>query len=1019
MWNFLPLVKGVHVVCSILFVLSLGGLSSPTTSRRGNYFGMIGMSLAICSTSFEISILDYLFLIPALAIGGGIGSTMALKVKMASMPQMVAALHSFVGLAAVLVSFSSFSQHGVQDFLSGSEIISELFIGGITFTGSLVAYGKFTELLRSDPLILFGFFRHILNSVLVCGCGILGYFFLTVDSYESQCLLLLSIAFVSGLLGWHLVMAIDGGDMPVVVSMLNSFSGWAIAMNGFFLENWLLLITGALVGSSGAILSYIMCKAMNRSFITVIAGGFGKVKEDIYRQSYRTPQSISLEGITRLLRNSTSIIIVPGYGMAASRCHHKLAELSKFLIGLGKTVRFCIHPVAGRLPGHMNVLLAEANVDYTFMEGMEEINPQFRATDLVLVVGGNDIVNPDAMENDNSSVAGMAVCMVWKAKSVVVLKRSPRGLGFSKANNPLFTNPRTVMYYGDALESLRVITAQAQKPDSGFYRIIPGEVNEHLETEDFLPDAAKLTMTLGVPKEISPLERRVAATPPTVIKLKQLGFLVKVESGAGMSAGFSDESYLHAGAAIVSNSEVWNSEVILKVKKLESEEESKLQGVRLIIGYANPSVHSEWLERLARRWPGLTYLSMDCVPRIDLAQKIDSISSMGTISGYRAVVEAFKVFQRCPMPMFTAAGKLPPATVLVIGAGVTGCSAISYCKSLGCIVKATDNRMAARDDAESMGATFLPVILSDSEVSEGCSVTASTNYLKAQHELIRDTAKNTDVIIASAAAQGHKAPILIDERIIRVMRPGSVIVDMGAEVGGICSVTVKDQAIVTWNGVTVIGYTDLVSRMASQSSELYAKNLLNLITEMGGAEKFRINENHEIVGAMMVINKGRMNWYMKPPLSPSVEIVTTGKIVARLSIPHHARIESNFEKVSFLIIAALFLGIFVGIAYATQFSSGEVPFMTLLVIFVLAVFLGFMVILNVTPVLYTPLISATNAISGIIVIAAILLLTHDGQDWYDYGFIMGVLSVMFASINIFGGFIVTFRMLHMFKTGTF
>ena len=1020
MLTSLPLVTGIYIVCSILFVLSLGGLSSPTTSRRGNYFGMIGMFLAICSTSFKVETSDYFFLIPALVIGGGIGSFMAIKVKMASMPQMIAILHSFVGLAAVLVGFSSFSLHGIQDSMTAGEIIAEVYIGGITFTGSLVAYGKFSEVLRSDPLIFFGFFRHVLNFTLICGSAVLGYLFLTEESYESQCLYLLGIAMVSALIGCHSVMAIDGGDMPVVVSMLNSFSGWAISMSGFLLENWLLLVTGALVGSSGAILSYIMCRAMNRSFISVISGGFGKVKEDMGSRSYRTPQAIGSEGVIKLLRNSNSIVIVPGYGMAASRCHHKLAELSKYLISLGKSVRFCIHPVAGRLPGHMNVLLAEASVDCAFVDEMEQINPQFANTELVLVVGANDIVNPDAMENDNSSVAGMAVCMVWKAKNIVVLKRSEKGLGFSKANNPLFINPKTMMHYGDALESLREITMQTQKPESDFYRIKPGEVYDNLEAEYLLVNTVKLTRTLGIPKEISHLEKRVAATPSTATKLNQLGFFVKVESGAGLSSGFSDDSYLQAGAQIVSASEVWNSEVILKVKKLEPEEESKLQGVRLIISYANPSIHSDWLEQLAKRWPSLTYLSMDCVPRIGVAQKMDSNSSMGTISGYRAVVEAFRVFQRCPMPMITAAGKLPAAQVLVIGAGVSGCSAISYCKSLGCLVKAIDNRMAAKDDAESLGATFLQVVLDQpDEACLGSSVTTSDEYLRSQHKLIRETAKTTDIIIATAATQANKAPKLIDQRIIREMKPGSVIVDMGAEIGGICSATVKDQVSVTANGVTIIGYTDLVSRMAPQSSELYAKNLLNLVTEMGGAEKFKIDENHEIVGAMMVVNRGRLTWYVKPPLSPTIEIVTTGKIVARLVIPQEVKVESTFEKLSFLPVSLLFLGIFVGVAYATQFSRGDVPFMILMVIFVLAVFLGYMVIWNVTPVLHTPLISATNAISGIIVIAAILLLTPDGQANYDQGSIMGALSVLLASINIFGGFIVTFRMLRMFKKGTF
>lgn len=1017
-----PFVTGSYLACSVLFILSLGGLSSPETSKRGNWFGMLAMLLSIIATIFEGDFNEnYISFFPAIAIGAVIGGIMAVRVQMISMPQMVAALHSFVGLAATMVAFSNFYHSENSDGLDVVEVVETVigvFIGAITFTGSIVACGKLQEWIRSDPLILCGSFRHVLNLVLIGSCVALGVLFGIEEDLNMKSYFLLAIAGIAGILGWHLVMAIGGADMPVVVSMLNSYSGWATAASGFLLQNWLLIVTGALVGSSGAILSYIMCKAMNRSFFSVIAGGFGQAYEqDDSVKSTRVPETIDLGATIENLRKSKSIVMVPGYGMAVARCQHIVAELTTLLVNSGRKVRFCIHPVAGRLPGHMNVLLAEADVDYKLVKEMEEINEHFKETDLVLVIGANDTVNPDAIDNPKCSIAGMPVCHVWEAKNVIVFKRGATGQGYSKADNPLFTKLNTKMYYGNAMDSLSKITAEVKSGKYDFHGETVVEEEEAVEStiEELLKDLPSASMTIGVPKESAHLERRVAMSPSMVPKFRKLGFTVRVEKGAGEGANFSDSMYEAYGAEVEKRSKVWKSEIILKVRKVDDHEVKKLKHTKLVVSYVNPSMFVDWLQTLAEKYPHLTYLALDQVPRISRAQKLDSLSSMANIGGYRAVIEAFQVFQKIPKPMITAAGKLPPAQVLVMGAGVAGLAAIGYCKNLGCLVKAMDARSAARDDAESMGAKFLEVSVKVEGPQGVYSGVMTEQYAAAQHLLTKNTARSVDIIITTALIPGRKAPILLDDDIVSTMRPGSVIVDMAAEMGGNCTRTKRDEAIVTENGVTIIGYTDLTSRMAPQSSELYANNLYNLLVDMGGASNFTINQEDEIIGAMTVVHQGKYCWYVRPQAAAAPAAASAAKIV-KSEVSHKP---SCYSKIDFVVITLILTGLFVGISYliGSDVESGKESFMNLLMIFVMAIFIGYMVIWNVTPALHTPLMSVTNAISGIIVIGAMLLLSPSNDETFDEGSILGILSVLFASINIFGGFIVTYRMLEMFRSG--
>ncbi|MBS1795651.1 MAG: Re/Si-specific NAD(P)(+) transhydrogenase subunit beta [Acidobacteria bacterium] len=449
-----------YIVASAFFILSLSGLSNPETSRRGNLFGIIGMSIAFVATAvFRVN--DYGILIAVIIPAVIIGAVLAARVAMTSMPELVAILHSFVGVAAVLVGYGSYLQPnklaGAEKSIHEIEVFVGVFIGAITFTGSIVAFGKLRALISSKPLMLPG--RHLLNLVMMLVCIGLGYQFMNNPNGLTPLLIMTAIA---GVIGVHLVAAIGGGDMPVVVSMLNSYSGWAAAAAGFMLSNDLLIVTGALVGSSGAILSAIMCKAMNRSFISVIAGGFGTTggtapAEGTQPEGEVTP--ISVEETVHLLTEARHVIIVPGYGMAVAQAQHAVAEITKLLRKRGIEVRFGIHPVAGRLPGHMNVLLAEAKVPYDIVLEMDEINEDFPETDVALIIGANDTVNPAALDDPNSPIAGMPVLEVWKAQFSIVMKRGMAS-GYAGVENPLFFKENNRMLFGDAKKNVDAILAQ-------------------------------------------------------------------------------------------------------------------------------------------------------------------------------------------------------------------------------------------------------------------------------------------------------------------------------------------------------------------------------------------------------------------------------------------------------------------------------------------------------------------------------------------------------------------------------
>lgn len=456
-----------YLAAIILFILSLGGLSNPETARRGNLYGIVGMAIAVLATVAgpRVTLAGMPWIVGAMTIGGSVGWLAAKKVQMTQMPELVALMHSLVGLAACLVGFASYIDTslvltGAEKTIHEVEIYVGILIGAVTFSGSVIAFGKLSGKIGGKPLLLPG--RHWMNLAGLLAVVWFGRAFLQAETVEAGMLPLFVMTAVALLFGIHMVMAIGGADMPVVVSMLNSYSGWAAAATGFMLSNDLLIVVGALVGSSGAILSYIMCRAMNRNFISVIAGGFGTGGGTAAAKKDGEPAgevtAISAAETAELLREARNVVIVPGYGMAVAQAQHTVYEITRFLREKGVNVRFGIHPVAGRMPGHMNVLLAEAKVPYDIVMEMDEINADFPDTDVSMVIGANDIVNPSAQDDPGSPIAGMPVLEVWKAKTSIVMKRSMAS-GYAGVDNPLFYKDNNRMLFGDAKKMLDEVLA--------------------------------------------------------------------------------------------------------------------------------------------------------------------------------------------------------------------------------------------------------------------------------------------------------------------------------------------------------------------------------------------------------------------------------------------------------------------------------------------------------------------------------------------------------------------------------
>jgi NAD(P) transhydrogenase subunit beta len=456
------LINVSYLGAAILFILALGGLKDNQSARRGNYYGMIGMTIAVLVTILAFVSKNHNILIAVMVAGGVAGFILSRRVKMTQMPELVAILHSLVGLAAVLIGYANFMDPGIEYIgaektVHDVEIFIGICIGALTFTGSVIAYAKLSAIISGRPLMLPA--RHWLNLVMLIGVIVFAVKFVGAENHADAQIMLIAMTIIALVFGIHMVAAIGGADMPVVISMLNSYSGWAAAATGFMLSNDLLIVTGALVGSSGAILSYIMCRAMNRNFISVIAGGFGTSggsSSSSVSSEQGEVQTIDIGETAHLLNGASEVMIVPGYGMAMAQAQHAVSEITKILMAKGINVRFGIHPVAGRMPGHMNVLLAEAHVPYDIVFEMDEVNDDFPNIDVSIIIGANDTVNPSAQEDEDSPIAGMPVLEVWKSDATIVLKRS-MAAGYAGVDNPLFVKENTKMLFGDAKESLDLL----------------------------------------------------------------------------------------------------------------------------------------------------------------------------------------------------------------------------------------------------------------------------------------------------------------------------------------------------------------------------------------------------------------------------------------------------------------------------------------------------------------------------------------------------------------------------------
>ncbi|ELP88204.1 NADP transhydrogenase subunit alpha, putative [Entamoeba invadens IP1] len=1070
-----------NIVVSLCFILALRGLSAQTSAKMGNIYGIIGMSVAFFAAIMN-KVCDYfgvyadeeynewilyttgiylVCIIPAAVIGIFIAS----KVEMVQMPQLVAGFHSFVGLAAVLIGFAHWikdaenytgvhektEENGIAYLtMIGLETVLGIFIGGLTFTGSIVAFGKLQGIIRSKPLIIGGNFRHVINAV-SCAVGcllVIPYIaveYISLNDYNIiddnpdtmhdiqynsvfiNMAILMVVTIISFFIGWHLVMAIGGADMPVVISMLNSYSGWATAAAGFLLNNYAMIVSGALIGSSGAILSYIMCAAMNRGFLSVILGigthktetAASPVTKNEKDTGNKEVNPIEVGEFAKLLVDSHKIAIVPGYGMAVAKAQHVVAELANMLTKAGKTVNFIIHPVAGRLPGHMNVLLAEASVPYKIVFAMEEVE-DLSDYDVCIVVGANDTVNPIAETDPNCPLAGMPIIKTYQAKVVVVNKRS-LNQGYAAVDNPLFFFNNTRMYLKDSKAGFESLNSEVKKI---LGEVVHTETTESGATEKTgllqgISDAAPVKIDpedlfIGVPKEKTP-EKMVAMVPSVCKQLRSRGYGIYIESGAGLLSTYSDEDYRRVGCKIAETTdEVYEkANIICKVNPPTEEEIEVMKQGQTLISFFYPKKNPDLLEKAVQK--GITVISMDCVPRVSNAQCMDALSSQNNLAGYRSIIEASNKFGRLLMGQVTAAGKSQPANVFIIGVGVSGLAAISTAKALGAQVKAFDSRAAAKEQAESVGAEFCTVsVIEDSEdKNTGYAKAASQKFIDAEYALFRQILPEMDIVVTTANIPGRTAPILVTQDMVDSMKIGSVIVDLAAPNGGNCEVTRSGETYVYDNKVTVIGQVDFTVRMAPQASQLYAQNIFNFMNHVcKKATEFVIKSDDVIQRQMTVCSSGQ-NMYPAPPMEirqqpPKKE--TAAPSVAVAAEPEQQK-KKSYTGTIVSVICLLLLVIFM------LFMPSM--FVTAVMSFVLAIIVGYYVIWNVTSALHTPLMSVTNAISGIIAVGGItnIYLTpmkDEGLIYYICVTVVGCLAVFIACLNVFGGFFITHRMLQMF-----
>jgi len=847
------------------------------------------------------------------------------------------------------------------------EYVLGVFIGGITFTGSIVAMGKLQGIIPSPPLILGEYFRHVLNlgiCIISFLCFIPFMYFMCHDYrlYVNTPILFI-VMLLSFFVGWHLVMAIGGADMPVVVSMLNSYSGWATSAIGFLLDNYAMIVSGALIGASGAILSYIMCKAMNRSFMNVILGGFGIPTKAT--QIFGTASFISPLEFAQSLQEAKYITIVPGYGMAVAKAQHVVAEMTTMLLNMKKRVVFIIHPVAGRLPGHMNVLLAEANVSYKIVKSMEEVD-DIKDSDVSIVVGANDIINPIAQTDPGCPLAGMPIIECYKAKLCIVNKRS-LGHGYAAVDNPLFFYPNTKMYLKDAKiafeelnTELKKLLTKPERKEVDTYDENTRLLSQEREQEDQLKQFAGINedINIGVLKETEP-ELMVAMIPLVAKQLRTKGYGFRIETTAGVNSAAEDLDYVRSGCRISTRQEIFSqSHIILKVQPPTEEEIEEMNEGTILISFFYPSKNQTLLQKAAHK--RIIVIAMDRVPRLSITQSMDALSSMTNLTGYRSIVDACNLFGRTLSGQHTAAGKTDPAKVFVIGCGIAGLAAIRTAKGLGAIVKATDVRRASKDQAESVGAEFISMDLEDLEEKTGYAKEATTDVLEVQKTLFRSVLPEVDIVISTANVPGRKSPVFITKDMLDNMKIGSVIVDLAIQNGGNCEVTRPDEIYMYNNRIYVVGTLNLLLKMVPQASQFYSQNIMNLLNYVSKkASDFKVETgSNEVMKQMVATENGVI------PQEYNMQVVSTPIAPKQDQIDSVHRPKTESFWLTGLMSISLCLVLMVMMFLPDSFVQAVMSF-------VLAIIVGFYVVWSVTSALHTPLMSVTNAISGIIAVSSL------------------------------------------------
>ncbi|SBT43299.1 pyridine nucleotide transhydrogenase, putative [Plasmodium ovale wallikeri] len=1078
-YSFVPsLLNAVYLFSSICFILCLTGLNGHKTSKRGNILGIIGILAAIIVTFSQVGFgfryeLFFLIVIPAIIIG----LTIAHNVSMVQLPQLVALFHSFVGLAALFVGFSKFHSESFKHYEMSTIHLLELyvgtFIGAITFIGSLVAAGKLSGVIDSKSLKLK--IKRLVNMVCIVITGMLGYYFVNTESVYLKTVCLYISFLIDLFLGFHLIASIGGADMPVVISALNSYSGFATAISGFLLHNNLLIIAGSLIGSSGAILSYIMCIGMNRDILNIILGGWDDFEELNgtsleYIDKKKTVNSTTHKYVAEQLINGKNIIIVPGYGTAVSKCQRELAEICIILKSRGTQVNFAIHPVAGRMPGHLNVLLAEANIPYNIVKEMNEINSEIEKADVVLVVGANDIVNPSSLDPLNK-IYGMPVIEVWKSKQVIILKRS-LSTGYSAIDNPLFYFDNTFMLFGDAKHSTNQILtilndymnhnyAEASLEERGtnveedtlscslssisdglpnnedvllggdhypMARRVIGLVKDSIDMEEkatatvasvasVAPDAAAVAT---VPGQLPVNLCLVPLTPKFVPKLRKMGFRVLVERGIGEKILIEDSEYSRYGAEVVTREAVFRqSNILLKVDPPTMHFISEIPNNTVLISYLWPGINRKLLEKAVenREKNNITYIAIDEVPRSTRAQKLDVKSSMSNLQGYRAIIEAFFILQRFSKSSITAAGKINPAKVFVIGAGVAGLQAIITAKSMGAIVYSHDAKLSTEEEVKSCGGIFIKIPLDEEKNKEKIlsneKMISTNEYIKLQSNVLKKIITKCDILICSASVPGKTSPKLVTTEMIKLMRRGSVAIDLSTEFGDKennwggnieCSESNKNIII---NGIYVLGRDKIERNMPLQASDLFSMNMINLLEEMGGGLQFNVDINNDIVKSLVAIKDGNILYSPDKEVDKLVksdsifiteqkESNETYSKKKTIKYPTGTRLMEKFIDSDPFFYISLICAVFITLMAGTTFSQSDLHHFFLLT---LSMIVGYYCVWSITPSLHTPLMSVTNALSGVIIIGSMIEYENGLKSLSS---ILSIMATFLSAVNLSG-----------------